>query len=495
MRQKKQAGFIYNSGSSGMRFAKLCAGVWFAWTAFATGQLVRQPNSTLNLSQTTPPATLSATGAFSDLSTLTPNPGIVPFAPNVPFWSDYAQKRRWFSIPNINDRMAFSVDGHWTFPTGMVWVKHFDLPLERTNPTGPSRRIETRFLVKTSDGMYGLTYQWREDQTEADLVGEDGANAFYEVLVSGKQTFQNWRYPARYECLRCHTPVAGHALGFTTRQMNAAHVYGAQTLNQIQALSDAGYFTAPVTGVNSLPALAKASDTSQSLEWRVRSYFAANCVQCHQPGAESGANWDARPHIPTDSAEIINGELNYPGPDGMSRFVAPGKPDHSMALLRIMGEVARMPPIASSELDPEAIQLLQDWITQSLPSRQYFSQWQTQYFGSPKNPDGASAADPDRDGQTNLHEFLGYTVPTLASSVFPSPQGSTANAGSEVRFQFVQPANRAALVETSTDLQNWTLWDVPGNRPTYPAVTESRTIIAPTNGERHRVFRLRLSGP
>ena len=81
-----------------------------------------------------------------------------------------------------------------------------------------------------------------------------------------------------------------------TRQMNASHVYGAQTLNQIAALSSAGYFSAPVSHINNLPAFAKATETTQSLEWRIRSYFAVNCVQCHQPGGLTGASGRARHH-------------------------------------------------------------------------------------------------------------------------------------------------------------------------------------------------------
>lgn len=470
-------------------------GLWLVEKSPVNAQLVRVPNTTLNLSETNPPATLSATGAFSDLASLTPNAGIVPYAPNVPFWSDYARKKRWFSIPNVNDKMTFSADGLWNFPVGTVWVKHFDLPIERTDPNGASFRIETRFLVKSADGIYGLTYQWREDQSEADLVEEFGANVFFKVYANGKQIFQQWHYPARYECLQCHRAVAGHALSFTTRQMNAPHVYGSQTLNQIEALSAAGYFAQPVTGVNNLPALAKASDKSQSLEWRVRSYFAANCMQCHQPGGGPPTNWDARPTVPTDAAQIINGMLNYIGDDPANRFVVPGMPERSMALKRLTGEEPRMPPLATNELDPEAIELLQEWITQSLPSRLSLTQWQTLHFGSPMNPDADPDADPDRDGHNNREEFLAYTNPNLATSNLPAPTGSTMAGGTEVHFQYTHPANRSVLIETSTDLSKWTLWDVPGNAPSYPAVNESRTIIAPTTGVRHRAFRLRLSSP
>ena len=98
---------------------------------------------------TAPPATLSATGAFSNLTTLTPNAGLVGYAPNVAFWSDYALKSRWFGIKNLTDTVGFNADGAWTLPTGMVWVKHFDIDTTRGN-SATRRKLETRFLVKTA---------------------------------------------------------------------------------------------------------------------------------------------------------------------------------------------------------------------------------------------------------------------------------------------------------------------------------------------------------
>ena len=461
----------------------------------AAAQLVRQPNTTLNLSETSPPATLSATGAFADLASLTPNPGIVPYAPNVSFWSDYAQKLRWFCVPDLVSTITFNADGNWTLPTGMVWVKHFNLPNERTNPNGPSRRIETRFIVKTSDGIYGLTYAWRDDQSDADLVPDYGMDVFYDVTVNGKPTQQLWHYPARYECIECHSPAGGYGLGFNTRQMNGSHVYGTQTINQIKALSDAGYFSAPVSHVNNLPALAKASDTTQSLEWRVRSYFAANCLQCHQPAGEAYTYWDARPTTPTDFAHMINGMLVFDADDPANRFIVPGDTSHSMVLKRLTGEEPRMPPIATREIDPEAIQLISDWITQDLPTRLSFADWQIYYFGSTSNPDADPAADPDRDNQNNMEEYLANTNPTNATSRFAPLRGSKTLTGAEVQFTFTQPANRAALVETSTDLVRWSVWDVPGNSPSYPPTAGQRVFNTPLNIESGRFFRLQLSSP
>ncbi len=122
---------------------------------------------------TAPPVTLSGTGAFSSVANLTPNAGVVAYDPNVNFWSDYAIKSRWFSIKNTTDTIAFNGSGSWTFPEGMVWIKHFDIETTRGTPA-TRRKLETRFLVKTATEVYGLSYKWRADQSDADLVAEAG---------------------------------------------------------------------------------------------------------------------------------------------------------------------------------------------------------------------------------------------------------------------------------------------------------------------------------
>ncbi|MGI9086542.1 MAG: hypothetical protein ACR2HH_02190 [Chthoniobacterales bacterium] len=80
------------------------------------------------------------------------------------------------------------------------------------------------------------------------------------------------------------------------------------------------------------------------------------------------------------------------------------------------------------------------------------------------------------------------------SSPAASPKGSLVG-GRQVQFEFTQPAGRAVLVETSMDLADWMLWDVPGNSPIYPAVTEARTLVARLDLDTRRSFRLRLSTP
>ncbi|MGC4072303.1 MAG: PQQ-dependent sugar dehydrogenase [Nibricoccus sp.] len=311
------------------------------------------------------PTTLTATGAFSDLATLTPAAGIVPYEPNVAFWSDHAKKRRWFSVPAIADKITFSADGNYTFPAGTVWVKHFDLELTRGNPS-TSRRLETRLLVKTSTGLYGVTYRWNAQQTEASLVAEAGENEVITVTENGTPRPQTWRYPSRSECLQCHTPAGGHALSFNTAQLNRSATYNGTPANQLTALAAAGYFTtATVPSPATLPTLAPADDATASLEKRTRSYLAANCVQCHQPGGAAQGLWDARFSTSTASAGLINGALVNNFSDSANRVIAPANTAHSMLLTRISTRGAhQMPPLASNELDTSAINLLTAWIAE-----------------------------------------------------------------------------------------------------------------------------------
>src|SRR5690606_34636980 len=77
------------------------------------------------------PELLSQTGAFTSLEDLTPAPGIIPYEPNVTFWSDHAVKQRWFALRDDTSRFGFSENGNWSLPVGATWVKHFELELTR----------------------------------------------------------------------------------------------------------------------------------------------------------------------------------------------------------------------------------------------------------------------------------------------------------------------------------------------------------------------------
>ena len=440
------------------------------------------------------PPTLADTGAFSDPVTLTPQAGIVPYELNVPFWSDHARKTRWFSVPNTNLTIGFKPEGNWAFPTGSVWIKHFELELTNGVPSS-RRRLETRFLVKNAAGAYGITYRWSDSSTNALLVPEEGMDETFVVDAGGGLLrTQVWHYPSRQECLICHTPQGGYALGFNTAQLNRDFDYGSGPTNQILALSAAGYFQAPVEAVNTLRRLAHPTNQAASLEFRVRSYLEANCVYCHQPTGTPQSLWDARINTPTALAGLINGPLVDTGPDPNNRVIKPGFMANSMMLTRIatLGP-GRMPPLASSELDAEAIQLLRDWITNDLPSYQTYQNWQVAFFGTTNAPNSGPGDNPDSDPAVNELEYLTGTHPLQSASYWDF---AVARAGNSAAITFPQVANRAFLVEWAPQLPSaaWTPLDVPGNAPFFPATNRPGLVMdALTNS--NRFYRVRVSAP
>lgn len=108
------------------------------------------------------PRMLSATGAFVDTASLRPMAALIPYDLIVPFWSDGAEKSRWFSVPD-GQKIKFSPTSEWSFPPGTVFVKTFSLATNESD-SHSMRRLETRLLVcDDAGGVYGVTYKWRPD--------------------------------------------------------------------------------------------------------------------------------------------------------------------------------------------------------------------------------------------------------------------------------------------------------------------------------------------
>ncbi len=422
------------------------------------------------------PETLTETGAFKSLSTLEPEDGIIAYEPNVSFWSDHAAKKRWVAVPE--GTVAFSEDDPWSFPTGTVWIKHFELELERGNPQ-TSVRIETRFLVKTPTSIYGLSYRWNEAQTEAHLVANEGEDILYNILEGEEQIEQTWRIPSRQECLQCHTAVAGYALSFNARQLNRSITINENEQNILSYFSEIGILDTEIENPESLPSFAQLDDPTETLRDRVRSYLAVNCVSCHQPGGAAPSNWDARPQTLLEDMGLINGSVIDNRGNSNRRLVVPGSTELSVLLSRIQGShgYLRMPSIGSNVVDEQGVQLLSEWINIVPPSDASFEAWQITHFGSTGSADGAAFADPDHDGNSNLLEFMTFTNP-LDPDDFWSPEISVANGQASVIF--TMPPTRKFVVQISHDLTTWETWDVPGNPPQSDPIEEVQANLSGT---------------
>ncbi|MGH7992390.1 MAG: PQQ-dependent sugar dehydrogenase, partial [Limisphaerales bacterium] len=298
------------------------------------------------------PKLLSQTGVFPDLQTMQPTDGLIPYSVNTPLWSDGAVKLRWMALPT-GTTVHFTPEGEWTFPAGTVFVKTFQLPVDDTNPQ-ILRRLETRLLVRDTNGtVYGASYKWRADHSDADLVTA-GITEPVEIKTATGARTQNWFYPGRQDCLTCHTPVSGGVLGVKTRQLNGDFPYpNGVTDNQLRAWNHIGLFDTKLdeNKISRFARLVAVNDTTAPLELRARSYLDANCAQCHRPGGVE-AFFDTRFDTPLEKQGLLNGPIANPLGISGAKIIVPGDVSKSVLFHRvsIVGNL-QMPPLARNVTD------------------------------------------------------------------------------------------------------------------------------------------------
>ena len=305
------------------------------------------------------PRLLSQTGLFTDVRSLAPAPGLIPYSVNVPLWSDGAEKERYIALPP-GGKIAFSESGHWGFPVGTVLVKTFTL--ESCEPATP-HRLETRLLVRSERGWSGYTYLWNDERSDARLLDAALVRS-YAVERDLRHWEQAWYFPSRSDCNACHTQVAGHVLGLNTRQMNRLHDYGGWSKGQLAVLAGLGVFEEPPPAARDLESFPEWGRESAPIDRRARAYLDVNCAICHAPGGTGVARADLRWSTPLERTHTVGqepGQGRTGGPG--SQVIAPGAPQRSELLLRMLASgPGRMPTLASSRVDWEAVRAIGEWI-------------------------------------------------------------------------------------------------------------------------------------
>ncbi|MEO1449519.1 MAG: PA14 domain-containing protein, partial [Bacteroidota bacterium] len=270
------------------------------------------------------------------------------------------------------EQIAFSRNGEWEAPSGTVFIKHFELPMDESDPTN-RRRLETRFTIMGQDGKaYGLTYRWRADMSDADLLEGAYDETFTIQTASGTRS-QTWHYPSRSECITCHNDAVKGTLGPRTRFLNKDFTYPATgvTANQLTTLSSLGVLDEVITETD-LPNYithAPTDDYSVSLEHRARSYLDLNCAYCHRPETGNRAVFDARLSTPLIYSNLFSDQLNESL--GLSDEYIVKRQDTANSVLykriHTTDPTIAMPPLARNEIDEEGAALIADWIMNMSP--------------------------------------------------------------------------------------------------------------------------------
>jgi uncharacterized repeat protein (TIGR03806 family) len=308
-----------------------------------------------------PQSRLSALGIFREpLAQQNPVDGVVPYDVNLNLYSDEAHKHRFIYLPPGTQIHATA--DRWELPAGAMLIKTFYYPADARDPSSPERLIETRFLVKQSDGhLEAATYQWNDAQTDAIASGGDIDVPTSWIDEEGNARNDHFHIPGTSQCQTCHQD---RYLGMRTRQIDHEGTYNDGTTNQIEHFVAAGALDAAPPMRGGLP------DTfgEAPLADRARAYLDTNCSHCH---ASDGIA--ANTHVFFDLDDLVAyPPICKPTPaiNGADRVIVPGDPTRSEFLQRMLATNAfdRMPRGPTHIPDRKAIAVLEAWVASLSPA-------------------------------------------------------------------------------------------------------------------------------
>ncbi len=308
------------------------------------------------------PQHLSGTGLYVEGSATAIGPGILPFAPQYPLWSDGATKRRWIQLPPGTAIDATQADA-WQFPRGTRLWKEFTLG---------GRRVETRLIERLPDGSWRYaTYLWNEEGSDALLAPPEGAVSLYAI-------------PSEPDCRACHEGAEVPVLGFSALQLSsdvdplAPHAEPAHADRvDLRTLVARGWLrNLPQALLATPPRIAAASP----IERAALGYLHGNCGHCHGTPGGAGASVPVGVRLAQQvsdpaSADKVRDSLiraasrfALPGTPGAAQVVAPGKSHASVLAARMRSRDPRvqMPPLGTAAADTDALALIERWIDHHL---------------------------------------------------------------------------------------------------------------------------------
>lgn len=329
---------------------------------------------TVNLAEV-PYAKLSQYHFFSGkMKNLKPAKNVLPYEPASSLFSDYAHKKRFVWLPKGTHATYNGDDNTFEFPVGTALIKTFYY--NNVQPDNTTKIIETRLLIRKSDGWKAYSYIWNSQQTEATL--ETTNNGIFMPITwkeNGVTKNTNYKTPSQTECLTCHKINPTHSsggeitipIGVKPQNLNTVYNYDGTLQNQIDMWKSVGYLGTDVP-VN-ITSTVNWEDTSKSLELRARSYIDMNCAHCHREGGH---------------CDYVNMRFNFSNTD-LNTFgvcmtplffiengpyvINGGDANRSEMILRIASTegAVMMPLIGRSIVHEEGLQLIKDWIN-TLPA-------------------------------------------------------------------------------------------------------------------------------
>lgn len=322
------------------------------------------PTRNADPAEAQPPATLDATGLYSNAAAFEVDPSHLAFSPQYPLWTDGAAKRRWIWLPPGSAIDASDPDG-WKFPVGTRFWKEFSFN---------GQRLETRYMELQQDSRWlYAAYGWTADGHAAHLVSEKGRRNAYAF---GGGRFHS--IPSVNDCKACHQGGRTEILGFGSLQLSPEQDPGALHREiqsgprlDLQQLVSKGLLVGLPKSLTEAPPRILASS---AIERAALGYMHGNCGHCHnehgslknlglslryvfgtavQPAVTSTIGRPIKKRAPRQSAEAV-------------LRIEPHQPDRSGLMERVASRYSalQMPPLGTELVDQEAVALLRKWISE-----------------------------------------------------------------------------------------------------------------------------------
>jgi len=332
------------------------------------------------------PAQLSAWGvASSDGRFLELNDRVYSYELNTPLFSDYARKLRTVWLPPGSSATYHARD-EFDFPVGTIVSKTFyyekaarwsasDRRVKWTEAEtllGPQERldlsgitlIETRLLVRYSDGWQAFPYVWNDAQDEAWLEIAGDVRPLTLVGDRGERDFL-YIVPDTNQCAGCHAPDHSDAdirpIGLKARHLDRDGIDG----NQIEHWRRTGVLD--TVGTAATPAARWLDPGGATLAERARAYLDINCAHCHNAvGAADTSGLHLDFDAPLDRHFGICKSPTAVGQGSGDRLydIYPGRADESIMVFRMdhTDPAIAMPELGRSTIHAEGVAVISAWI-------------------------------------------------------------------------------------------------------------------------------------
>lgn len=291
-----------------------------------------------------------------------PQEGVLPYEPISSLFTDYAKKKRFVWMPHGSKANYVADNEILDLPVGSVIIKTFYY--DDVQPSGDTRIIETRLMIRKSDGWIFAEYVWNDEQTEAYLDME-GSNTYISWLQNGTPKSTNYRIPSDIECLICHKfnsqPIP---IGIKPQNINKSIQFNDGYTNQLNKWVSVGYLDGPIP--NNILTVVNYLDQTKPIAERFRSYLDINCAHCHQ----ENSHCDYRPMrlAYSETVNLENMGVCVP-PDefinaSLVNIITPNNINKSMMHFRLAStdESNMMPLVGRTIVHEEGLQLIIDYI-------------------------------------------------------------------------------------------------------------------------------------